>query len=160
MARRSGRCAYTYLPRDAVEQVLSLLGMTILVKTGGDPAAMVRPVRDEILKLDPTLALFNVDTLDRHVSRAFLVPRLCAILFGIFGLIGLVLAAVGLFGVVSYSVRSRTREIGIRVALGARPGAILRLVLTQGLSIVAVGLAIGLAIAAASVASPPAFSTA
>ena len=93
--------------------------------------------------------MFNVDSLGRHVSRAFLVPRLCAVLFGIFGLIGLVLAAVGLFGVVSYSVRSRTREIGIRVALGARPGAILRLVLTQGLSIVAVGLAIGLAIAAA-----------
>jgi predicted permease len=142
-------CAYTYLPRDAAEQVLSLLGMTFLVKTGGDPAAMVRPVRDEILKLDTTLAVFNVDSLGRHVSRAFLVPRLCAVLFGVFGLIGLVLAAVGLFGVVSYSVRSRTREIGIRVALGATPGAILRLVLTQGLAIVALGLALGLAIAAA-----------
>jgi predicted permease len=142
-------CAYTYLPRDAAEQVLSLLGMTFLVKTGGDPAAMVRPVRDEILKLDTTLAVFNVDSLGRHISRAFLVPRLCAVLFGVFGLIGLVLAAVGLFGVVSYSVRSRTREIGIRVALGATPGAILRLVLTQGLAIVALGLALGLAIAAA-----------
>jgi len=142
-------CVYTYLPRDAAEQVLSLLGMTILVKTGGDPAAMVRPVRDEILKLDPTLAVFNVDSLGRHVSRAFLVPRLCAVLFGIFGLIGLVLAAIGLFGVVSYSVRSRTREIGIRAALGARPGTILRVVLTEGLAIVAVGLVLGLAIAAA-----------
>ena len=142
-------CVYTYLPRDGAEQVLSLLGMTILVRTGGDPAAMVRPVRAEILKLDPTLAVFNVDSLSSHVSRAFLVPRLCAVLFGVFGLIGLVLAAVGLFGVVSYSVHSRTREIGIRMALGARPGAILRLVLTQGLAIVAVGLAIGLAIAAA-----------
>jgi len=142
-------CAYTYLPRDATEQVLSLLGMTILVKTGGDPAAMVRPVRDAILGLDPTLAVFNVDSLGRHVSRAFLVPRLCAVLFGVFGLIGLVLAAVGLFGVVSYSVRSRTREIGIRVALGARPGTILRLVLTEGLAIVAAGLVIGLAIAGA-----------
>lgn len=142
-------CAYTYLPRDAVEQVLSLLGMTILVKASGDPAALLRPVRDEILKLDPTLALFNVDTLGRHVSHAFLVPRVCAILFGIFGLIGLVLAAVGLFGVVSYSVRSRTREIGIRMALGAMPRAILRLVLTEGLAIVAAALAIGLALAAA-----------
>jgi ABC-type antimicrobial peptide transport system permease subunit len=142
-------CAYTYLPRDASEDVLSLLGLTILVKTSGDTASMVRPVRDEIHKLDPNLAVFNVDSLGRHVSKAFLVPRVCAILFGIFGLIGLVLAAVGLFGVVSYSVRSRTREIGIRVALGAKQGAILRLVLAQGLTIIAVGLAIGLAIAAA-----------
>ena len=142
-------CAYTYLPHDGAEQLLSLLGMTILVRTDGNPSSLARPVRDEILKLDPTLAVFNVDTLGRHVSRAFLVPRLCAILFGIFGLIGLVLAAVGLFGVVSYSVRSRTREIGIRVALGARPAMILRLVLTEGLVIVSAGLAIGLAIATA-----------
>jgi predicted permease len=142
-------CAYTYLPRDASEDVLSLLGLTIMIKTSGDTGAMVRPVRDEIHKLDPNLAVFNVDSLGRHVSKAFLVPRVCAILFGIFGLIGLVLAAVGLFGVVSYSVRSRTREIGIRVALGAKPGAIVRLVLAQGLTIIAVGLAIGLAIAAA-----------
>ena len=142
-------CAYTYLPRDAAEQVLSLFGVTILIKTAGDPAALVRPARDEILRLDPTLAVFNADSLGRHVSRAFLVPRLCAILFGVFGLIGLVLAAVGLCGVVSYSVRSRTREIGIRVALGARPGAVLRLVLMQGFTIVGIGLAIGLAIAAA-----------
>ena len=142
-------CAYTYLPRDPTEQVLSLLGMTILVKTGGDPASLIRSVREEILKLDPTLAVFNVDTVGRHVSHAFLVPRVCAILFGAFGVIGLALAAVGLFGVVSYSFRSRTREIGIRVALGARPEAILRLVITEGLSIVAAGLAIGLAMAAA-----------
>jgi len=140
---------YTYLPRDGAEQVLSLLGMTILVKTSGDPASLARPVREEILKLDPTLAVFNVDRLDRHVSRAFLVPRLCAVLFGVFGLIGLALAAVGLFGVVSYSVRSRTREIGIRVALGGGLGAVLRVVLTQALAIVTAGLSIGLAIAAA-----------
>jgi len=90
--------------------VLSLLGMTILVRTGGDPAAMVRPVRAEILKLDPTLAVFNVDSLSSHVSRAFLVPRLCAVLFGVFGLIGLVLAAVGLFGVVSYEAATESWE--------------------------------------------------
>ena len=136
-------CAYFYLPRDA-GQVLGLLGMTILVKTSGDPAAMTRTVRDEILKLDPTLAVFNVDTMTRHVSKAFLIPRVCATLFGVFGVVGLALAAVGLFGVVSYSVRSRTREIGIRIAVGARPAEILRLVVGQGLGIVAVSLALGL----------------
>jgi predicted permease len=139
-------CVYGYLPRNASEDVLSLLGMTILVRTTGDPAALTRPVRAEILKLDPTLAVFNVDTLAQHVSRAFLVPRLCATLFGIFGLLGLTLAGVGLFGVVGYSVRSRTREIGIRMALGARPAAVVRLVLAQGLGIVGLGMAIGLGI--------------
>jgi len=140
-------CAYTYLPRNVADDVLGLLGMTFLVKTTGDPAAMIRPVRDEILRLDPTLAVFNIDTLERHVSRAFLIPRVCATLFGVFGAVGLSLAAVGLFGVVSYSVRSRTREIGIRMALGARPPAVLRLVAGQGLGIVTVSLAIGLAAA-------------
>ena len=82
-------------------------------------------------------------------GSAFLVPRLCATLFGIFGVLGLSLAAVGLFGVVSYSVRSRTREIGIRIAVGADAPAVLRLVARQALGIVAAGLAVGLAAAAA-----------
>ena len=82
-------------------------------------------------------------------GSAFLVPRLCATLFGIFGVLGLSLAATGLFGVVSYSVRSRTREIGIRIAVGADAPAVLRLVARQALGIVAAGLALGLAAAAA-----------
>jgi ABC-type antimicrobial peptide transport system permease subunit len=141
-------CVYLYLPRET-DELLSLVGLTILVKTGGDPAAMTHAVRNEILKADPTLAVFHIDTLRRHVSKAFLVPRLCATLFGIFGVLGLSLAAVGLFGVVSYSVRSRTREIGIRIAVGADATAVLRLVARQALGIVAAGLALGLAVAAA-----------
>jgi len=127
--------------------VLSLLGLTLLVKTSGDPAQMIHPVRQQIEALDPHLAVFSVDTLTHHVSKAFLVPRLCAMLFGIFGLIGLTLASVGLYGVVSYSVRSRTREIGIRMALGARAAGIVRLVVRQGLAIVIAGLALGLGLA-------------
>jgi predicted permease len=141
-------CVYKYLPRDPNE-VLSLLGLTLLVKTSGDPAQMTRPVRQQIEALDPHLAVFSVDTLTHHVSKAFLVPRLCAMLFGIFGLIGLTLAGVGLYGVVSYSVRSRTREIGIRMALGARAAGIVRLVVRQGLAIVIAGLALGLGMALA-----------
>jgi predicted permease len=141
-------CVYLYLPRET-DELLSLVGLTILVKAGGEPVAMTRAVRDEILKIDPTLAVFHIDTMRRHVSKAFLVPRLCATLFGIFGVLGLSLAAVGLFGVVSYSVRSRTREIGIRMALGADAPAVLRLVARQALGIVAAGLALGLAAAAA-----------
>ncbi len=140
-------CVYTYLPRDPSEQVLALLGLTILVRTSGDPASMVRPVRDAIQSIDPALAIFNEDTLSSHVDHAFLVPRLCATLFGTFGLLGLALAGLGLYGVVDYSVRSRTREIGIRMALGARPAAIVRLTVVQGLGIVGSGLLIGLAMA-------------
>jgi ABC-type antimicrobial peptide transport system permease subunit len=141
-------CAYLYLPRNP-EELISILGMTILVKTSGDPARMATLVRDEVRALDPNLAVFNVDTLSNHVTNAFFLPRLCATLFGAFGLAGLTLAAVGLFGVLSYSVRSRTREIGIRLAIGAGPSAILRMVLRQGLTIVLTSLAIGVGIALA-----------
>ncbi|HSW49370.1 MAG TPA: FtsX-like permease family protein, partial [Bryobacteraceae bacterium] len=144
----SKACAYLYLPRNP-EELISILGMTILVKTSGDPARMAALVRDEVRALDPNLAVFNVDTLSNHVTNAFFLPRLCATLFGAFGLVGLTLAAVGLFGVLSYSVRTRTREIGIRVAIGAQPSAILRMVLRQGLTIVLISLAIGAAIALA-----------
>ncbi|MGE5567608.1 MAG: ABC transporter permease [Rhodospirillales bacterium] len=139
-------CVYTYLP-NRPREIISLLGLTILVKTAGDPVRMLRPVREQVEALDRNLAIFNVDTLDHHVSKAFLIPRVCAALFGIFGLLGLVLASVGLYGVVSYSVRSRTREIGIRMALGAGVAGIIRLVIRQAMAIVAAGLALGLALA-------------
>jgi ABC-type antimicrobial peptide transport system permease subunit len=139
----TGACAYLYLPRDAAT-VTSMFGLTILVKTSGNPARLLRPVQNEIEALDRNLAVFNGGTLANHVAKAFVVPRLCAILFGIFGVVGLTLACVGLYGVVSYSVRSRTREIGIRMALGAAGPAIMRLVLRQAFTLVAAGLAVGL----------------
>ena len=139
-------CAYQYLPPN-VKEVISLLGMTILVKTSGDPGRMIGPVRQQIEALDRNLAVFNVDTLTHHVSKAFMIPRLCATLFGTFGLLGLLLASIGLFGVVSYSVRSRTREIGIRMALGARKSTVVWLVLRQSLTVVIAAMAIGLGIA-------------
>jgi len=142
-------CAYAYLPREPNE-IVSLLGLTFLVKTSSDPARLIAPVRGQIEALDPNLAVFNVDTLSNHVTKAFFLPRVCAVLFGTFGLVGLALAAMGLFGLISYSVRSRTREIGIRMALGAGPASVLRLVLRQGLTIVAVSLLIGVAIALAA----------
>ncbi len=137
-----------YLSLEAApEKVFSFFGISIIVRTWANPAQAARPVRDQIAALDPTMAVFNTETMQEHVGRALLLPRISALLLGIFGTVGLTLAAIGLYGVMSYSVRRRTREIGIRMALGARPGAVLKMVLAQGLALTGLGLAIGLGIA-------------
>jgi ABC-type antimicrobial peptide transport system permease subunit len=110
---------------------------------------MGRAIREQILTLDPNLAVFDASTMEEHVNKALLIPRISATLLGVFGAIGLTLATVGLYGVMSYLVRSRTREIGIRMPLGAERGKVLRLVAGQGLTISLVGLVIGLGIALA-----------
>jgi putative ABC transport system permease protein len=129
------------------ERVMSIYGISILVKSSGNPATLFHPVREQILRLDPDLAVYNEHTMQQHVDSALLIPKVCAGLLGIFGAIGLVLAAVGLYGVMSYSVRSRTREIGIRMALGADSASVLRMVTSQGVGLTLVGSAIGLAVA-------------
>ncbi len=122
-------------------------GVTLMVRHSGEPAALVRSIREQASILDPNLPLFNIETLRNHVNEAMLIPRVCAGLFGIFGAIGLALAAVGLYGVVSYSVRTQTREIGIRMALGARAGVVAAVVARRGLALVSAGLVAGLAVA-------------
>ena len=82
-----------------------------------------------------------------HADKSLLLPRISALLLGIFGAVGLTLAAIGLYGVMSFSVRRRTREIGIRMALGAERGSVLKIVLRQGLMLTGIGIAIGLAFA-------------
>jgi predicted permease len=129
------------------EDVLSFVGISLVIKTAGNPNAMIHPVRTEIAALDPNLAVSNTETMDEHLDKALLIPRISAVLLGVFGVVGLTLAMVGLYGVMSYSVRRRTREIGIRVALGARTGGVLRLVARQGLALAGIGVAIGLALA-------------
>jgi predicted permease len=131
----------------APEKVAGFFGTTILVKTTGDPRQLAKKVRDQIAAFDPNMAVFNVESMQDHVDKSLLLPRIAALLLGLFGAVGLTLAAVGLFGVMSYSVRRRTHEIGIRMALGAKPHAILGMVLRQGLFLTVIGLAIGLIIA-------------
>jgi predicted permease len=131
----------------APEKAQSFFGTTILVKTSVEPRKLARSVRDQIASLDPNMAVFNIETLQEHVDKSLLLPRIAALLFGLFGAVGLTLAAVGLFGVMSYSVRRRTREIGIRMALGAKPRTSLSMVLRQGLVLTGIGLAIGYIIA-------------
>jgi ABC-type antimicrobial peptide transport system permease subunit len=121
----------------------SFLGYTLVVETAGNPAAVQEAVRRQIHALDPTMAIFNEETMDEHIRSAFFLPRLAATLFGVFGCIGLVLATVGLYGVMSYSVSRRTREIGIRIALGSQPGTVERLILRQGLMLTLIAMALG-----------------
>ena len=121
----------------------SLMGYTLIVHTAGNPSAIEEAVRRQIYGLDPTMAIYNEETMEQHVRTAYILPRLAATLFGTFGFIGLVLASVGLYGVMSYAVTRRTREIGIRMALGAQPGTVERLVLRQGLILTLIAVALG-----------------
>jgi ABC-type antimicrobial peptide transport system permease subunit len=121
----------------------SFVGYALVVHTAGNPAALKEAVRRQIHALDRSMAVFNEETMEEHVHSAFFLPRLAAMLFGVFGGIGLVLATVGLYGVMSYAVSRRTREIGIRMAMGAQPGTVERLVLRQGLVLTVIAVALG-----------------
>jgi predicted permease len=126
----------------------AIIGMTLLVKTAGgsDPVALAPAVRAEIQAADPTLAIFDVRTFDEHLHNAYILPRAAAFLFGLCGFMGLLIATIGLYGVISFLVARRTREVGIRMALGARPGEILRLILRSGMALALTGCTIGLAL--------------
>ncbi|MGB7198592.1 MAG: FtsX-like permease family protein, partial [Acidobacteriaceae bacterium] len=122
----------------------SFLGYQLLVHYSGDPGAVIQATRAQIRALDPNMAVYGVETMQEHLSKALFLPRLAGTLFGVFGFIGLTLAAVGLYGVISYSVAHRTHEIGIRLALGAPLSAIRGLVLRQGMSLIVIAIAIGM----------------
>jgi FtsX-like permease family len=139
-------CLYFPIARDARGND-SLTGITLMVRTRGNPAGYAIPVSQAIRRIDPALALFDVRTMDAQISQALFLPRLAASLFGLAGLMGLLISTVGIYGVISFSVARQTRDIGIRIALGARRGQVLGRVMRQGLTLTLAGSAIGLGVA-------------
>jgi len=137
-----------YVPYSQFEQLLMaggpLSAMTFVVRSDHDPLAVLPAIRTRLASLDSQLPLFNVATLDQRVSDSVAQRRFYAVLMGIFAALALVLAAVGIYGVLSYQVAQSTREIGIRMALGADRGRVLRLILGQGALIAASGIILGL----------------
>lgn len=121
-----------------------IVAMSLFVRTAGAPLDSLAAVRDTIWAIDPQVPISNVRTLDQVLDTSLAVPRLLAQLLGTFAVLGLILSVGGIFGVVGFLVSQQTREIGVRMALGARPGQVLRGVLGEGLTPVAVGMALGL----------------
>src|SRR6266404_6944928 len=120
---------------------------TLVARTVGDPQSVLAALRSELQRLDPTLPLYNVQTLSDHMSVPLFPFRMAAIVIGSFGVLAIVLAAIGIYGVMSYVVVGRTREIGVRIALGAARRDVLLLIVRQGMTLAVLGLGIGLLIA-------------
>jgi len=123
--------------------------MDVVVRTDGSPEALLPSIRQKVRELDSELALANVRTMDEWVSNSAAQPRLNARLLGIFSGMALLIAAVGIYAVLAYSVNQRTREIGLRMALGAEPGWVLRQVVGEGMKVGLMGIAIGIVAALA-----------
>jgi putative ABC transport system permease protein len=118
--------------------------VTLHVRTAGDPGALVGTVRAQVQSLDARMPITNVQTVRQLFDQALWAPRMVATLLGVFGALALLLAAVGVYGVISYSVAERTQEFGIRMAMGARPVDMLRMVMSQTLLTASVGAAFAL----------------
>ncbi len=119
---------------------------TFELRTAADPQALLPAIREVVGQVDANLPLFNVTTQSHQIDRLLFQERLVARLAGFFGVLALVLACIGLYGLLSYEVSRRTREIGIRIALGAQPERVLRLVLWHGIALAMVGAAVGIGV--------------
>jgi predicted permease len=135
---------YLYLPYAQIP----LDDVTLMIETAGEPAALERAARQELKRYDPRVSIFEAGTLRRQLDQALAGDTTMASLASGLGIFGILLTAAGLFGVLQYSVQRRTRELGLRMALGARPGEIQRLILAESLRMAVWGIPVGLGLLA------------
>jgi predicted permease len=119
-------------------------GMSIVIRTAGDPLAVAPALRSAVTAFDETLPVSDIRTMTRHLGIALMPARLAGAALGVFGLLGLVLASIGMYGVMAYTVSQRRREIGIRMAIGAAGRDVVGMIMRQGLTLVIIGAAIGI----------------
>jgi predicted permease len=143
--RTLGEDPRPFLWRPVAKSKRSFSASTLLIRASSDPRPVLAALRQEARQLDEKVPVIGLRSLDEATSVSLLFPRMGAVLFGLFGALGMMLAAVGLYGVIAYSATQRTHEIGIRMALGASRGDVLKLILGQGLTLTGIGVVLGLA---------------
>jgi ABC-type antimicrobial peptide transport system permease subunit len=136
---REGPIRFWYVPYEQ----MGVQEMTLYVRTAADPGQAIAAVRKEIASLDPSIALYNVKTLEMQVEEGLSSERLIATLCTFFSLLATLLAAIGLYGVLAHTVARQTREIGVRIAVGARPMDVLKHVIGQGMLCAVIGIIVG-----------------
>jgi len=141
------RAYFSYLHADDPKNLGAPGSLRFEVRTTGDPSTVVQPIRRAVVSIDPSLPIDGVDPLPTLMRQSIREERLVARLASVFGAFALLLAAIGLYGVMTYAITRRTGEIGLRVALGAQRSDVIRMVLVDALRLVAVGLVVGVPVA-------------
>ena len=136
--------AEMYLPYRQADTVLPVFQLSVVLRTSGDPRLQTAALRSAVREIDPNQPVVKIRTMEENMATSVTEPRFRTWLIGIFAALALVLAAVGIYGVMSYSVNQRTNEMGIRVTLGAQPNDVFRIVVGEGLRLALIGVCVGL----------------